>query len=333
MDLIDRYVQHVRLFLPRGQQDDIGRELAANLRAEVQDREAEAGRAMEKDEIQAILKRWGHPIAVAARYQPRQYLIGPPLFAVYVFVLKILGLFYLIPWLAVWVGLLLLSPSYRAEHQGWAAFQPLGTWWSTVVGVVGTVTVVFAVLERTQARTLANWNPAHLPAVRDANRIPRFGSVVEAVVGALFLLWWTGAVHFVPNWDRGDRLLVMLTPAFDRVFWPVVVQSAVGIGLSCANLFRPLWTLPRALLRFATNLALAGIAAVLLQSGPWVTIAIGSPPVPAEPRVAAAVNLGVQMLLLGILVIACLVACFEDGRRIYRLVKEGREDRGAGSAR
>jgi hypothetical protein len=327
MDLIDRYVQNVRLFLPWGQQDDIGRELAANLRAEIQDREAEAGRTLNTDEVQAILKRWGHPIAVAGRYQPRQYLIGPPLFPVYVFVLKMVGLIYLVPWLAVWLAMLLLSPAYRAEHHGWAAFEPLGTWWSIVVGVVGVVTVVFAALERTQARTLEHWNPARLPVVRDSNRIPRFSSVVEVVAETVFLLWWIGVIHFVPPRNHGQQLLVTLTAAFDKVFWPVVIQAAVSIGLACLNLFRPVWTLPRALVRLGVNLAVAGIAVVLLQSGPWIAIAFGNPLVPAGPRVVDAGNLGVQLLLIGAVVGSCLVACIEDGRRIYRLLKMVREGR------
>ena len=61
MTLLDQYLQAVKKLLPRGQRDDIARELAALLSAEMDERAAELGRPLDEDEQEAILRRNGHP--------------------------------------------------------------------------------------------------------------------------------------------------------------------------------------------------------------------------------------------------------------------------------
>ena len=60
--LIDRYLQNVRVSLPAARRDDIVRELAEDIRAQVADREEELGRALTEDEQEALLNssatRW-----------------------------------------------------------------------------------------------------------------------------------------------------------------------------------------------------------------------------------------------------------------------------------
>ena len=46
MNLLDRYLQAVRFFLPRRQQDDIVRELSENLLSQMEDRAEELGRPL-----------------------------------------------------------------------------------------------------------------------------------------------------------------------------------------------------------------------------------------------------------------------------------------------
>jgi hypothetical protein len=320
MDLIDRYVQRVRFFLPRRQQDDIARELAADLRAEIQDREIELGHPLDPRDLRGILKRWGHPILVAGRYQPTQYLIGPALLPIYVFVLKLVTAVYLIPWLVVWIGLVIFSASYRSAHPGLAMMGPLSTWWSLVFGVVGTVTVVFALLERSQGRVFERWDPNRLPTVRDRNAISRFSSIAEAIAGTVFILWWTGCLQLPILPDRAGALVATPTASFNSFHWPILCQATAAVLLAGVNLFRPWWTFTRALVRLALNLAVAVIAALMLQAGPWMEISVGRTSVPASEAITAAANIGVYWLLLGIGLISFLVACLEDSRRLYRLI-------------
>src|SRR5918993_1266530 len=87
--LIDRYLQNVRLSLPATRRDDIVRELAEDIRTQVADREAELGRDLTETEQDALLKKFGHPLALATRYGPQRHVIGPALFPVYWMTLKI----------------------------------------------------------------------------------------------------------------------------------------------------------------------------------------------------------------------------------------------------
>jgi hypothetical protein len=88
MELLDRYLQAVKKHLPWQRQDDIIAELRANLEAQLEDKEAELGRPLTKAEAEEWLKQLGAPMQMAARYQPQQYLIGPTVFPIYWYVLK-----------------------------------------------------------------------------------------------------------------------------------------------------------------------------------------------------------------------------------------------------
>src|SRR5579862_3287951 len=106
MELVERYLQAVKFWLPNEQQDDIVAELSEDIRSQMEEREEKLGRRLDDAEIGAILKGRGRPLMVANRYLPQQFLIGPALFPIYKFVLKIVALCYLVPWLLVWFGLM-----------------------------------------------------------------------------------------------------------------------------------------------------------------------------------------------------------------------------------
>ncbi len=51
MELIDRYLQAVKFWLPKNQKQDIVAELSEDLRSQVEDREAELGRPLNEAEV------------------------------------------------------------------------------------------------------------------------------------------------------------------------------------------------------------------------------------------------------------------------------------------
>ena len=51
-----------------------------HIRSQIEDKESALGRPLNEDEMVALLRQTGHPLWVAARYQPQQSLIGPALF-------------------------------------------------------------------------------------------------------------------------------------------------------------------------------------------------------------------------------------------------------------
>ncbi len=96
MDLINRYLQAVKFWLPTKQKQDIIAELSEDIRSQIEDRETDLGRKLNESEIAAILKQRGRPVLVANRFLPQEHLIGPVLFPIYVFVLKIVAAFYMV---------------------------------------------------------------------------------------------------------------------------------------------------------------------------------------------------------------------------------------------
>ncbi|RYD85726.1 MAG: hypothetical protein EOP61_38590, partial [Sphingomonadales bacterium] len=72
MDLIERYLGAVRWNLPAGKTDDILAELREVIESRIEDREEALGRSLDRNEISALLKEFGHPITVAGGYHDQR---------------------------------------------------------------------------------------------------------------------------------------------------------------------------------------------------------------------------------------------------------------------
>jgi len=318
MDLLDRYLNHVRFWLPRRQQEDILAELSEDLRSEIQESESALGRSLTEAETAELLKRRGDPMRVAAGFLPQECLIGPALFPLYRFVLKILAWCFVVPWILVWVGLVALWPGYRAAHPGWALFETWQSFLSMGIFLFGLTTVVFAIVERngTAERWRRDWDPRRLPAKRDPRRIPRSSSVAEIVFGILFLLVWVQLPH-VPALG-GESAPIGPGPIWPTVYWLVLALIVGTLAMAGANLLRPWWTPVRAALQLALNLAGLVPLALLIRVESWVHVA--STRLTPE-RVAAVtrsldVSLRGMFLLIGLFVV---IACVQDVVRLVRL--------------
>lgn len=259
MELVDRYLQAVRFWLPREQQDDVARELSDDILSQIEEEERALGRLMTPAEVETLLKSRGRPFVVANRYLPQRHLIGPLLFPVYALVLKIIGLAYVLPWIVIWGFLLAFAPGYRGH-----VARDLGSLWIMLVQIFATVTIIFAVQEHYFGATnaLERWDPRRLPAVRerDRNRIPRASSIVELVVNLFFLAWWAGnfpiAYTVGQGWSGGT-----IWPEFHRTFFvPILLLVLTAIVVAAVNVVRPYWTRTRHVIRAITNAATAAIA-------------------------------------------------------------------------
>jgi hypothetical protein len=191
MELLDRYLKAVRFWLPSEQKQDIIAELSEDLHAQFEDKESELGRPLNEAEVEAILKKGGSPMLVAQRYHPQRYLIGPALFPMYWFVLKLGWLFFFGPWLILGIGVNLFAGGHFQE-----LMEPF---LRAVLINFAAITGVFALLERSHAQTgfAKNWTPRKLPAVRDPNRVPRSSSIRELTWYLMLALWW-GNVLRIP---------------------------------------------------------------------------------------------------------------------------------------
>lgn len=199
MDLLDRYLLAVKKYLPWKRQDDILAELRANLESQLEDKEVDLGRPLTADEMQDWLKHLGPPMVMAARYQPQRYLIGPTIFPMYLWVMRLALLWCLVIYSVVnAVEILASSPTTAAVLE--AVLRAPGI----LIITAAWVTAVFAAIEfavtHSPAKFPANvvahvdWSPGKLPAVEDVapeGKRPRSfaHAMAEVVFGFLGLVW------------------------------------------------------------------------------------------------------------------------------------------------
>ncbi len=262
MTLLDRYLQAVRFWLPKEQQDDILAELSEDLHSEIDEREAELGRKLNESEMAALLVKRGRPIAVASGYRTQHALIGPLLFPAYILALRVAFACFAVLWIALPIALILFSASYRGDH---SALELVGRVWSSAwlaaVTLFGVVTLVFAALERAQAKSkfLETWDPHKLPALRktrDPRRIPRASSIVEIFASCVLSAWWVDASPMLHPPAAVDWMQSAIWAEVHRSFYLVfLLLMLVWMAMACANLVRPTWTRLRLALRAAMNAA------------------------------------------------------------------------------
>jgi hypothetical protein len=242
MELVERYLQAVKFWLPREKQDDIIAELGDDIRSEIDEQEAALGHPLEKGDLETLLKRRGPPVLVAERFLPQRHLIGPMWFPIYWYVLRLALAFNVVPWLVVWLILVFNSSSYRAAHPDMTIFGTFSTLWTSVLVQFAVITVIFAALDRLQSRQkfIENWKVGHLPRLKkDRTRVARAESAFNLAFNGIFLYWLLS----VPAWPwmafGPAAALFHLNPALHVYFAPAVLFVLIGVVQAVLNLWRP----------------------------------------------------------------------------------------------
>ncbi len=76
-EVIETYIDDTVRLLPRRQRDDVATELRSLLNEELHARAQESGRPPEQNLALSLVRGYGHPNEVAARYQPAWTIINP----------------------------------------------------------------------------------------------------------------------------------------------------------------------------------------------------------------------------------------------------------------
>jgi hypothetical protein len=314
MELLNRYLQAVRFWLPRQQRNDIIRELSEDLRSQFEDKEAELGRPLDEADTAEILKKSGHPMLVGTRFRTDQDVPALPLLQLYKVVLKTGLLWVVAPILAITnIPMIVMSAN--------PALAILKAWtniWMSIVFAVGTITVGFLAFQwlNPGAKLFQNWDSRRLPPTRDPNRIPRFGSVLEVLFGLGFLAWWNPSMVIV-DLAKASKYQLGIPTTWLRVhgdfYWPITLLVVGGIILSGYNFLQPLWSKSR----LGVKAAMDGATAIILMA----SVALEVPVMQAQwqiihatasyskPQIGTAgFNLGVATTLV-VIGLSILVSC------------------------
>jgi len=257
MELLDRYLQSVKKYLPWERQDDIIAELKANLESQLEDKEAELDRPLTKEEQEAWLKQIGPPMQVAARYLPQRYLIGPAVFPMYWYVLKLACFWCVVIYTIVSAVQIYAGGIANGTDVAVAMLRIPGI----LITAAAWVTLIFAVIEfgvrlnppkyGPLAGAPFDWSPDALPPVgKDVThgKKPRSFSqaLVELVFGFIFLVWlllvpknpWLlmgpGAVYLHAS-------PCQLAPIWLSFYWCVVAINVVQLGWMALALWKGKW--------------------------------------------------------------------------------------------
>jgi len=275
LDLLERYLQSVKTFLPGKQQDDILRELSENILSQIEEREAELGRPLTEAEQEDVIKRHGHPIVVAARYGRRQYLIGPAVFPFYWLTLRAALLIGLT--VRFIVAIVVALASATPAHEIIPALLSVP---GVVIPIFAWVTVAFAVFEICSSslnlRIKANWSPRSLPAAsKHLRAIPRTDSVFRIIAGVVFILWWqsVAAAPFLVLGPAADFLAP--GPIWTTLHWPILTLMAAGAIEAWVDFVRPYLTTVRARVRLGLHAAGFVLWCFVFRASNWVVIKDG----------------------------------------------------------
>lgn len=255
MELIERYVYAVGKRLPKKQREDVKMELHSLLMDALEDRGDANNDDFSEAEQVAVLQEFGPPSEVAARYTPeRQYLIGPRLFKTYK---EIIGIVLLLTGLGILANLIVNL--MQGENTLWFVLRQIGQAWtsylSSAMGGIGTVTVIFAILERTlPAEELDSltgkdepWDPRSLPALVEDHNDIQPGALI---LGICFIILALLIFNFFPEKMR----IVYLNSHQETVWLPLFSPEALRAYL-------PLWNL--------AGLGLLGLNTYLLHKRRW----------------------------------------------------------------
>jgi hypothetical protein len=250
-DLLDRYLYAVSRYLPANRQNDLIAELAANLRAQMEDKQEQLGRPLTEDEQADVLRRHGHPLLVAARYQPHHSLIGPEIFPFYWFTVK-----RVLPWVvAIWLLVTVVTVLFGSQNTPLAERIDVG---NIITGIFGTVfqflawiTAGFAILEYFKGHlrnelARPHWDPRKLSkadpvAEQNGPRHPW----ADAIAGAVFLAWLLLFPRFPILMFGPYVTLHLLKVGIDlptiwyQFYWLIIGFNCIQLGCRIALLARP----------------------------------------------------------------------------------------------
>jgi hypothetical protein len=322
MQMLERYLNAIAFWLPNDQRDDIIAEISEDLNSQIEDQQTALGRNLTEAELEAVLKRRGRPVLVANQYRPQQSLIGPVWFPAYVFVLKIVGLFYVLPWLIVFIII------HRVQHPGlnWG-MTVLAAWatiWTVAFVAAGVVTLIFTFLQLAERRThfLENWNPHQLPPVRDPSQISLSTSIAEVVINVAFLLWWM-AYASSPFLFDGPAFKLSLTPVRTYFFWGYLAIALFNITLAVLNLRSRYWTGLRATCRLTLDLAGGVLFCWLMKANLVSTLYIAK----LDPARTLALKSAVHIWMDRCFPIAVIVSVIPVVIDLMRIVRVNRKHR------
>jgi hypothetical protein len=305
-ELIERYIAKVGENLPRKNREDITLELKTLLYDDLEER---AGDEPPTKEMTAdLLRDYGKPENIAARYQPERYLIGPQLFPVYQVVITVVTI--------VMAVLFMIPIIITLVDKG---FTNIISWLPATIFDLGRamllnfawITIAFAVIEKVKGENWIeepdkDWDPYALAPVENPNRVK--GS--ELIAGIVLSVCAIIIFNFFPHWlgmvenpAEANVIVPILTPGFLAYVPWLTVYWVLEILLKLQLLRQGEWRPVTRWVEFGLGLFGLVINYQILTGGPITTMA------------------WLDLIIRFGLGISLIVGVFESIHRLYRIIR------------
>jgi hypothetical protein len=315
-DLVDRYLNAVKFWLPGKQQKDILAELGEDLNAEMEEREAALGHPPEETDLVALLQRRGSPMRVASGYIPEQRLVNPAMLPLYRMVLKIVLIWVLAPLFAF----VFLGPVFDSWDPAGALLRFLGEAARALFFVIGIVTTIFALMDRYYAKWVDQWDPRKLPHVPPAHQPMQwyndFAGFAFGLAGCIFwvVMMWHRSEFVYPGGFR-----VILGSTWGQIYWIVLALTLARALVDLYCFLRRGWTRGQSWTRIALDAAWTVLTPVLLllRAGNWIDIASPNLTAADAVKMVSTINNLIEVSLVCAIIVA-LVDVAKQLRLLYR---------------
>ena len=313
-DLIDRYLNAVKFWLPGKQQKDILAELAVDLQAQVEERESELGRPLEEADVVELLKHRGSPVRAASGFIADIRLINPVMLPLYRMVLKIVLIWVLAPIFA----LVFIAPVFESAHPGPALGLFFGEAFRALFFVIGIVTTVFALLDRYHTKWIDQWDPRKLPRVATPSaQMEWYNHFAGFAFGMAAAIFWGVTMWHRDAFVIGPGLRIALAPIWGQMYWAIVALTAGRALLDLYSFVRRAWTRGQSYWWLALDVAGIVMALLLLRAGNWVEIFVPNVAPAEAAKFASVVNSVFQFGLI----CAAIVPLFDVWKQVRRLYR------------
>ena len=243
MEILDRYLHEIGKRLPSKQRDDIIKELNTLLLDSIDEaRESSDGSKTDEEIAAEIIKNFGNPKEIAARYSSNNYIIGPRFYETYVMVLKIVvTVLAALAGASLLIGSLFTDFSTRELIKQMIQFVP--SLFSVIISAVGIVTIIFAIIERTVddtklALTEKDFDPYKLPKVPTDKEKIKYSDVITDLIGSFFMLALLNSFPdklniFIKSGNGYNEIPIFSPAAFNTYlpYWNVILIASIIISV------------------------------------------------------------------------------------------------------
>lgn len=229
-DLMERYIYAVTKRLPRKTREDVARELRTLIEDMLKERCGEITPS-DKD-IRVVLTELGTPDELYEQYagDGRKYLIGPPYYATYLFVMKLV---LVCETFGMTLAAILSFVTGEREAASWlsAVGQWLGMLFGGLMGAFTFVTLLFAFFDYKGISIDNDSGLDALPPVpKKKERISRGETIFGIAISVIFLIVFLVCPQiFCAIAKEGERIPIFSTEVIRNTWYMIVIFSALGI--------------------------------------------------------------------------------------------------------